>query len=245
MSPATSDRATLHVEDVSLFFGGVAALRDVRLDVQQGETVGVIGPNGAGKTTLINVVAGLVRPTSGRVRIDDADLTRVPAWRRARGLIGRTYQATRIFPALTVREHLRTVVPGEREPLPADTLLELAGLHEHGDRIAGRLTHGDRCLLGVVRALASGPRFLLLDEPAAGLDPGDIERLCGLVGQVRAATGLGLLLVEHNMELVFRLCPRIVVLDQGAVLTTGDRARVEHDPQVLRAYLGSADRVGA
>jgi branched-chain amino acid transport system ATP-binding protein len=228
---------SLRASSVSRSFAGVQALRDVSLELRQGEVVGLIGPNGAGKSTLVNVLSGFDRPTNGRVLLEDQDVTRWPAFRRGRRGLARTFQHSHAFRGLSVRENVEVSALGvgasQREAARrARELLALLGLDAYADRPAGSLAHGDERRLGVARALATEPRFVLMDEPAAGLPEAEIPQFATAVSMIRGR-GAGVLLVDHNVALVLEVCERIHVLDQGKTLAEGT-------PQEIRAHLGVA-----
>jgi branched-chain amino acid transport system ATP-binding protein len=229
---------------VSRSFAGVEALREVSLELRQGEVVGLIGPNGAGKSTLVNILSGFDRPTRGRVLLEDRDVTRWPAFRRGRRGLARTFQHSHAFGALTVRENVEVSALGvgasQREAAKrTKELLGLLGLAEYSDQPASSLPHGDERRLGVARALASEPRFVLMDEPAAGLPEAEIPRFATAVGTVRER-GAGVLLVDHNVALVLEVCERIHVLDQGTTLAEGTPDEIRSHLGVAAAYLGES-----
>ena len=235
---------SLRASSVSRSFAGVQALRDVSLELRQGEVVGLIGPNGAGKSTLVNILSGFDRPTRGRVLLEDRDVTRWPAFRRGRRGLARTFQHSHAFGGLTVRENVAVSALGvgasQREAAKrTKELLELLGLAEHADQPASSLPHGDERRLGVARALATEPRFVLMDEPAAGLPEAEIPDFATAVGTVRER-GAGVLLVDHNVALVLEVCERIHVLDQGATLAEGTPAEIRSHLGVAAAYLGES-----
>jgi branched-chain amino acid transport system ATP-binding protein len=237
--PGTERRPgdTLRASSVSRAFDGVQALRGVTLALERGEVVGLIGPNGAGKSTLVNVLSGFDRPTSGRVLLEERDVTRWPAFRRGRRGLARTFQHSHAFRGLSVRENVEVSALGvgasQREAAGrARELLALLGLDAYADRPAGSLAHGDERRLGVARALATDPRFVLMDEPAAGLPEAEIPQFATAVSVIRDR-GAGVLLVDHNVALVLEVCERIHVLDQGKTLAEGT-------PQEIRAHLGVA-----
>ena len=235
---------TLRASSVSRSFAGVEALREVSLELRQGEVVGLIGPNGAGKSTLVNILSGFDRPTRGRVLLEDRDVTRWPAFRRGRRGLARTFQHSHAFGGLTVRENVEVSALGvgasQRQAAKrARELLELLGLAEHADQPASSLPHGDERRLGVARALATDPRFVLMDEPAAGLPEAEVPRFAEAVSTVRGR-GAGVLLVDHNVALVLEVCERIHVLDQGATLAEGTPAEIRSHLGVAAAYLGES-----
>jgi branched-chain amino acid transport system ATP-binding protein len=236
---------TLRASAVSRSFAGVHALRDVTLEVARGEIVGLIGPNGAGKSTLVNVLSGFDRPTSGAVELEGRDVTRWTPHRRGRRGLARTFQHSHAFRSLSVRENVEVAALGvgasAREARArAESLLEVLGLAGDADRPAGVLAHGDERRLGVARALATEPRFVLLDEPAAGLPEAEVPGFAAVVGSVRDDHGAGVLLIDHNMALVMSICDRIHVLDQGRTLAAGTPAEIRENLDVASAYLGES-----
>jgi branched-chain amino acid transport system ATP-binding protein len=225
-------------------FGGVHAVRGVDLDVSPGEVVGLFGPNGAGKTTLFNLIAGSFRPDSGQVMLQGKDITDLPAWRRARLGIGRTFQVTRPFRDLTTIENLLTGVPrkGSTRSHDADlarTLLAKVGLAERADELAGRLTLGMLKRLEVARVLAIDPTLLLLDEPLAGLTGREATEILDLI--VSLKSGIGIVMVEHNVRQSLPVCDRAVVMDAGKIISSGTPEQVRTDPKVVQAYFGEKD----
>ena len=215
------------------------------LELRRREVVGLIGPNGAGKSTLVNVLSGFDRPTEGVVELEGRNVTRWPAHRRGRAGLARTFQHAHAFPALSVRENVEIaalgVGAGPRVAVSrARELLDLLGLAGYADAPAGSLAHGDERRLGVARALATDPRFVLLDEPAAGLPEAEVPGFAAAVRSVRDDHGAGVLLIDHNMALVMDVCDRIVVLDQGLVLAEGTPAEIRANLDVAAAYLGES-----
>jgi branched-chain amino acid transport system ATP-binding protein len=240
---ANGTAASLEVERVGVQFDGVVALDDVSLRVERGELVGLIGPNGAGKTTLLNVLSGFQRPRPGRVLCGGRDVTRAGPARLARLGVARTFQGARVFAGLSVLENVRLGALGvgsspRRARLEAWRLLKLFGLEGRADHLAGGLPHGDERVLGIARALASGPDFLLLDEPAAGMNVQEGEELVARIARIRDEAGCAVMLVEHDMQLIMSLSERIHVLDYGKTLSEGTPAHVRNDPEVVRAYFG-------
>jgi branched-chain amino acid transport system ATP-binding protein len=225
-------------------FGGVHAVRGVDLDVSPGEVVGLFGPNGAGKTTLFNLIAGSFRPDFGQVMLQGRDITGLPAWRRARLGIGRTFQVTRPFRDLTTIENLLTGVPrkGSTRSHDADlacALLAKVGLAERADELAGRLTLGMLKRLEVARVLAIDPTLLLLDEPLAGLTGREASEILDLIVSLKA--GIGIVMVEHNVRQSLPVCDRAVVMDAGKIISSGTPEQVRTDPKVVQAYFGEKD----
>jgi branched-chain amino acid transport system ATP-binding protein len=226
----------------------VQALRDVTLELHRDEVVGLIGPNGAGKSTLVNVLSGFDRPSDGAVELEEKDITGWSANRRARSGLARTFQHSRSFRGLSVRENVEVAAVGvglgaraARER--ADNLLELLALVDHADVPAEALAHGDERRLGVARALATEPRFVLMDEPAAGLPEAEVPDFAAVVRSVRAEHKAGVLLIDHNMALVMDVCDRIHVLDQGRTLAEGTPGEIRANLDVAGAYLGETGLV--
>jgi branched-chain amino acid transport system ATP-binding protein len=238
----------LATDEVSVRFGGVHALSGVSLKAGEGTVTGLIGPNGAGKTTLFNVISGLQSPTHGRVHLDGRDVTGKSVHQRARLGLARTFQRLEVFGSLTVRDNVRVAVEMRsrytRKRVDADgttqELLELTGIAHLADQRADTLSTGQARLTELARALASRPRLLLLDEPGSGLDSSESEGFGRLLIDL-AQEGLGVLMVEHDMELVMKVCDRIHVLDFGRKIAEGTPAEIRRNPQVQAAYLGTDD----
>jgi branched-chain amino acid transport system ATP-binding protein len=234
---------SLRASAISRSFDGVQALDGVDLELRRSEVVGLIGPNGAGKSTLVNVLSGFDQPNSGTVALGGQEITRWTPNRRGRHGLARTFQHTRGFRTLSVRENVEVsalgVGAGPRlAAARADGLLERLGLARYADAPAFSLAHGDERRLGVARALATEPRFVLLDEPAAGLPEAEVPAFAELVRSVRDEHGAGVLLIDHNMALIMGICDRIVVLDQGRTLAQGAPAEIRDNLDVAAAYLG-------
>ena len=215
------------------------------LELSRHEIVGLIGPNGAGKSTLVNVLTGFDFPTEGSVELEGRRVTRWSAHRRARAGLARTFQHSHSFRDLSVRENVEVAALGagagaRRAKRGADELLELLGLEAQEQVPAGALAHGDERRLGVARALATAPRFVLMDEPAAGLPEAEVPEFAAVVRSVRDHHDAGVLLIDHNMALVMSVCDRIVVLDQGRTLADGTPAEIRGNLDVAAAYLGEA-----
>jgi branched-chain amino acid transport system ATP-binding protein len=246
LDEAQSERrpgATLRASSISRSFEGVQALREVTLDLARGEVVGLIGPNGAGKSTLVNVLSGFDRPDGGAVELEGQDVTRWSASRRGRRGLARTFQHSRAFRDLSVRENVEVSALGvgvsPREATRrADALLERLGLARYATASASALSSGDERRLGVARALATEPKFVLLDEPAAGLPEAEVPDFAALVRTIASDHGAGVLLIDHNMALIMETCDRIQVLDQGTTLAEGTPAEIRANLDVAAAYLG-------
>jgi branched-chain amino acid transport system ATP-binding protein len=236
---------SLRASAVSRSFAGVQALRAVSLELRPGEVLGLIGPNGAGKSTLVNVLSGFDRPTQGEVLLDGRDVTRWRASRRGRHGLARTFQHSHAFRALSVRENVEVSALGDgaspREASRrAGELLDLLGLAAYAHAPASALSHGDERRLGVARALATEPRYVLLDEPAAGLPEGEVPSFAAVIRSVRDDHGAGVLLIDHNISLIMDVCDRIQVLDQGETLAEGAPNEIRADLDVAAAYLGDS-----
>jgi branched-chain amino acid transport system ATP-binding protein len=234
----------LRAEKVNVRFGGLRALSDLDVEVRRGEVLGIVGPNGAGKSTLFNVLAGAIRPTSGRVILRGRDITTKRDDQRAKLGISRTFQTVRPFVDETLRRNVAVaalaVGKGRGHALDvADELLEQVGLADKADHLASDLGHGERKRLELARALAVRPSVLMLDEVMAGLNPSEVHEIVELVRGLCAASETDLVIIEHLLSAVRSLAERVVVLDAGKVLAEGAPDHVFEDPRVIEAYLGT------
>ncbi len=246
------NHALLSVEGLTRRFGGLTAVNAVTLDLHVGEVHAVIGTNGAGKSTLINMLSGEIEASEGRIALDGADVTQRAQWRRARAARRRSYQRTTIFPEFSVHENCRLAAQAATarpwtvwqssqrcaaSNAAADAALEAAGLSNEARRVAGTLSHGAQRQLEVAMCLATKPRVLLLDEPLAGMGAEETDRMLTLLAaaEVDPCT---ILLVEHDMDAVFRIADRITVMVNGTVIATGDPTSIRENPEVRTAYLG-------
>ena len=245
----------LEVDNVVCAFGSLVAVNGVSLKVEPGDLRAVIGPNGAGKTTFFNLISGLFPPSSGRIRFRDRDITAVPAHKRVELGMARTFQITEIFPELTVWENVRVpvevaaglrLVPWLSRRRDAEisarvaALLEQGGLAGKAHQLVGELSHGDQRATEIMMALALNPSLLLLDEPTAGMGDQETHDIVQLIAKVHKEHQLAIVLIEHDMRVVFHLAKRIMVLAEGAVLTEGPPAEIAADERVQAAYLGQS-----
>lgn len=243
----------LSLRGLSVAFGGVQAVRDVSFDIRRGEVMGLIGPNGAGKTTLINLVSGHERRDAGSIHLGDRDISRLPVHRRARLGLARSFQRTNIFPNLTVWQNtwLCAAAPrvgqyrvfvsrAKRAELTevCERVLADAGLTDVADTVAVNLSHGQSRSLEVALLLASNGDVLLLDEPAAGMPMDGVQSVIETLSSIHQRSGVTMLIVEHKLPVVFGLCDRIAVLEQGALIALDTPERIAADPRVRDAYLG-------
>ena len=236
----------LTARGVGVRFEGLRALEGIDLDLARGEILGLIGPNGAGKTTLVNVLSGFQKPSDGAVAIDGVDTASWASHEFARRGLGRTFQAARLFPEMTVLENVEMAGVGiglsrTLARKKALEILEYLGIEGRRHMLARALAYGEERMVGIGRALAIDPRYLLLDEPAAGLSPGEAGDLLARIAGIRDRYGCGILVIEHNMQLIMRLCDRVQVLARGKTISVGTPSEVQKDPAVRQAYLGTTD----
>jgi len=260
----SSENLILQVNDLSIVFGGLRAVSDFNMELHEGELVGLIGPNGAGKTTVFNMLSGVYTPTSGQINFWDRKGNilevnkKTPAELNLIG-ISRTFQNIRLFGNLSVSDNIRIAMHSQRNVKPWDVLfrtkkfyedeglmstkvqklLNLFGLSAKENELSKNLPYGEQRKLEICRALAANPRLLLLDEPAAGMNPQETKELMELIAFIRKEFNLTILLIEHDMKLVMGICERLYVLNYGRVLASGLPEEIKSNPEVIKAYLGS------
>jgi branched-chain amino acid transport system ATP-binding protein len=253
----------LEISNLSKAFGGLKAVNNFSLSLDEGEIVGLIGPNGAGKTTIFNLITGLYKPTSGTIHFCGEDITGLPPFKISQRGIARTFQNIRLFKGNTVLDNVRAVfhprikynfldallrtprynAEEARVTREAMELLEALNLAHRANEKAANLAYGDQRRLEIARALATHPTLLLLDEPAAGMNPAEVKRMVELVRYIKERFKLTVLLIEHQMGMVMNLCERLVVMDFGQIIATGTPLEIRNNPVVLEAYLGKGATV--
>ena len=250
--------ALLEIKDLSVHFGGIKAVQNVSFAAEKGEFIGLIGPNGAGKTTVFNAITGVVKPTTGEIRFDNKSITGMRPDKVAHLGIARTFQNIRIYPKMTAAENVAIGVASipQYDTLSAmlrlphvrrkdretrelcDQYLEQIGLQEYRNAQAGSLPYGIQRKLEIARALATKPKLLFLDEPAAGMNLAEGAELVNFLKDVHEMTGITIILIEHHLEVVMNVCEKINVLNLGEMLFTGTPEQVQNSPEVIKAYLG-------
>ena len=246
----------LEVFHLTKRFGSLVAVSDVSMTIESGELRAVIGPNGAGKTTFFNMISGFFPPTAGDIVLDGENITQLPVTDRVVRGMARTFQITEIFPEITVRENVRIAVEvaeglslklwcgadeGARVERAVDAILEQSDLCAESNRLVGELSHGDQRAAEIAMALALKPRLLLLDEPTAGMGEQETRQVAALIRRLHRDSRYTIVLIEHDMRVVFNLADRITVLDQGRLLADGTPEEIAADPHVQAAYLGTAE----
>lgn len=260
----------LRASDISIVFGGLKAVTDFNLELSDGELVGLIGPNGAGKTTVFNMLSGIYRPTEGKIEYSGSsgEFERVDGMEPhvlAKAGIGRTFQNIRLFKELSVLDNVRIAMHNQIRYTPlgalfrtkayyndersvedrARELLEIFSIEGKTKELAQNLPYGEQRKLEIVRALAGKPKVLLLDEPAAGMNPQETNNLMALISFIRKRFSLTILLIEHDMNLVMGICERLIVLDYGKIIAEGLPAEIKRNPAVIKAYLGEEAAIDA
>jgi branched-chain amino acid transport system ATP-binding protein len=262
--PKKEFMALLEITDLSHNFGGLAAVSNFSLEVAEGELVGLIGPNGAGKTTIFNLITGLFRVSRGTIKFQGEDITRWPSHRISSRGVARTFQNIRLFKELSVLDNVRLggyaqhgynlleaigrsrnfQKEEERQRQRAYELLERFNISPYAGSLAKNLPYGEQRRVEMARALISGPRLLLLDEPAAGMNQSEAQELIRLILEIKKEFSLTIILIEHQMRVVMNLCQRVKVLDFGETIATGAPQEIHHHPAVLAAYLGRDGGMG-
>ncbi|MHA6695275.1 ABC transporter ATP-binding protein [Homoserinimonas sp. A520] len=245
----TVNSERLTAEGIVMNFAGLRALDQVSLSLGRNEIVGLIGPNGSGKTTLVNVISGALKPAAGSVKIDGKEVTGLAPHLVARAGLVRSFQSVRLFATMTVFENVQLGALGSGHGARsaatiANDLIRLFEIEHLSDVLTESLSYGQERIVEILRSLATGCKYLLLDEPAAGLNEEESERLLGQLSTIPEKFGCGLLIIDHDMNLIMRLCHRLHVLNQGKTISEGTADHVRADPVVVEAYLGSQANAG-
>lgn len=248
----------LKTENLTIKFGGLTAVNNVNIEIKENELVGLIGPNGAGKTSLFNLLTGVYIPTEGKIVLSDQDISNIKTNERVSLGISRTFQNIRLFKQLSVLDNIRISIDQKKDYSIFDAVfrtkkfreteskiteealkyLAMFDLDEMFDKRADSLSYGNQRKLEIARALACRPKVLLLDEPAAGMNPNETKELMNIIQYIRDKFGISILLIEHDMELVMGICERLYVLNFGEIIATGKPLEIQNNPEVIRAYLG-------
>ena len=256
-----SNKVVLSAENISITFGALKAVTDFNLEIKENELVGLIGPNGAGKTTVFNIITGVYSPTSGEYYFNGEPVTKTPTYKLVKKGLARTFQNIRLFKYMSVLDNVLVannfnmkygILSGifrfpnywreEKEAKEkAMELLKIFDLDQYDDTAAGNLPSGKKRKLEIARAMATNPKLLLLDEPAAGMNPTETEELMNTIRLIRDKFNIAILLIEHDMKLVLGICERLVVLDHGTTIAAGDPIEVINTPAVVTAYLGQEE----
>ncbi|MGK4198101.1 ABC transporter ATP-binding protein [Fusobacterium sp. HC1336] len=251
----------LHAKDINITFGALRAVSDFNLELREKELVGLIGPNGAGKTTVFNILTGVYSATSGTYTFNGIEVKKTPTYKLVRRGLARTFQNIRLFKNMSVLDNVLVAnnfnmkygvftgifrlpkfwLEERRAKKKALKLLRIFDLDKYADTPAGSLPYGQQRKLEIARAMATNPKVLLLDEPAAGMNPTETEELMKTIKLIRDKFGIAILLIEHDMKLVLGICERLIVLDHGTIIASGDPQKVVNDPAVVTAYLGKDD----
>lgn len=233
--------AILETEDLTRTFGGMVAVDELSIGVEEGSITGLIGPNGAGKSTAFNLITGMLSPDSGTVLFDGDDITGLPPHRISKRGVGRTFQHARVFEEMTVRENMQ-VVPydGDDPEAEIDRLLDLVELTDEVDSFAGDLSGGQQVLVGIARTLMLQPDLVLFDEPFAGVNPGLVDDITDLLARLREQEGVTVFIIDHEIEEITAICDEIIVMAEGTQLVKGTPEEVRTDERVIASYLGGA-----
>ena len=251
----------LHAKDINITFGALRAVSDFNLELREKELVGLIGPNGAGKTTVFNILTGVYSATSGTYTFNGIEVKKTPTYKLVRRGLARTFQNIRLFKNMSVLDNVLVAnnfnmkygvftgifrlpkfwLEERRAKKKALKLLRIFDLDKYADTPAGSLPYGQQRKLEIARAMATNPKVLLLDEPAAGMNPTETEELMKTIKLIRDKFGIAILLIEHDMKLVLGICERLIVLDHGTIIASGDPQKVVNDPAVVTAYLGKEE----